>query len=201
MPRARNNKFEPSQADSRRFSRFRDQHNRLWEGVIELSTGHPTGALKPVKWDAPLIPPQKYFHFPRLGDGTFVIDYKQWIADREHAKEIFEKRKINHAKVMFGEQAGQMLKKMPPELLNAIGTEPEPVEPVLAASAGNKWVLGLTQNKPKWANKFFTGNEETTKVNNRKTTLADEDAADLLEMFPDAEPEPVDLDLKGGSDA
>lgn len=198
MPRARSNKFEPSQADSRRFSRFRDQHGRLWQGVIELSTGHPTGALTPAGWRAPLIPPQKYFKFPRLSDGTFTINYKQWIADREESKRTFERRKVKAAKTLYGEQAGQMLKKMPAELVAAVGTEPEEVEPVLAASAGNKWVLGLSPNKPKWANKFFTDEVETIRLNNTKKSTFDIEDDELLDMFPDAEDVEVELELGGG---
>lgn len=201
MPRTRQKMFEPSQPDNRRFTRFRDQHGRLWEGSIELDTGHPTGPLKPVGWRAPLMPPQKYFEFPRLSDGTFTINYARWISDREKAKEDFERRKINNAKLMYGEQAGEMLKKMPPELLNAVGSPPDPVEPVLAASAGNKWVLGLSPNKPEWAEAFFTGDEETTKRNNRRATDLLADLDQIRDQFPDAEDDAeVDLDELGASE-
>lgn len=187
MPR-RKNKYEPSQADNRRFTRLRDQHGRMWEGIMDIKNGGIVGPLRPVNVDPPLIPPTKYFRFPALQDGTFRIDYQAWISDREEGKRMYERRKIKYTQKMYGESAGEVLQKeqLPAELLRIVGTEPDPVEPVLAASAGNKWILGLSDRKPEWAYEYFPEEEEQEQVY-PWTQEKDEVMAELRERFPDAE--------------
>ena len=53
-----------------------------------------------------------------------------------------------------------MIKSPPAELLETVGPEPSPSEPVQAAAAGNKFVLGLTPIKPKWAKDFFSDKDK-----------------------------------------
>ena len=181
------NQFEPSQPDKRRFSRWRDQHGREWEGVVDITNGFPIGPLKLTGKEPPLIPEQQYFIFPLLHDGTFTINYRQWIQDREKAKKVHESRRIKYARKMYGEQAGIMLKKNPPELQHAVGDEPEAVEPVLAASSGNKWVLGLSDQKPEWANDFSWGARQYAGQHDDEPE--DWNTERLNALFPDADAE------------
>lgn len=180
-------RFEPSQADNRRLARWRDQHGRLWEGVTDIKNGFPVGPLSLVEIKPPLIPPQKYLRFPVFSDGTLTIDYREWIRDREKAIKTYESRRLSYAQKLYGEQAGNMLKKNPVELQRSVGIDPDPVEPVLAASSGNKWVLGLSDVKPDWAENFDWGPRQSYS----SVDFDDDEFAmeELTQMFPDA-PEP-----------
>lgn len=179
--------FESSQPDKRREARFRDQHGRVWGGTISIQTGRPIGPLSPVGWSAPLDPPQQYFKFSHLSD-EFRIDYRAWIADRESAKQDYEERILKYAQSLYGEQAGTMLKRRPAELMRQVGDPPAPTEPIVAAAAGNKWILGLSDNQPKWAEKYFPTEEQ--QVRSRPITqLSDEDFEQFADQYPDVEPE------------
>lgn len=187
MARARTrvrSSYETSQPDKRRFNRWRDQHGRVWEGVMDINSGQPIGPLSIVGGEPPLMPEQKYFKFQYL-DNAFIIDYGRWIRDMEKARATFERRRRRYARKLYGEKAGQMLRDNPAELQHEVGTEPDPIEPVLAAASGNKWVLGLSDNKPSWADRYFP--DDKTALTNPRRGLTPEYLSDLRERFPDAD--------------
>lgn len=182
----RRGRWDPSQPDKRRFNRWTDQHGRTWEGIVDIDSGGPIGPLAPVGWLAPLEPEQQYFRFSTL-DNRLTIDYNQWIKDREGALRTYRNRRARYARKLYGEQAGKMLAldEAPAELDREVGVRPQPVEPVLAAASGNRWILGLSDNKPSWAETFFP-TEVAGATLETSRGITPEALARYREMFPDA---------------
>lgn len=128
------------QSLQRRYQKWKDQHGRRWGGNVEISTGHPTGQLEP-QFSAPLMPPYQYIRFDDENH-ALVIEYDPWIADlTRKRKEWVEKGK----RYGFEKYGGlfDAAKPFSEEVLLHIGPPPQPVEPVLAAKQGNRWVLGM----------------------------------------------------------
>lgn len=182
-------RYESDQPSERRSQRFTDQHGRKWSGVIEIKSGIPTGALRPLDFKAPLQVPQEFIRYDKLEPNSVRIDYAEWIASLEEARRQWDRKLVSRAQKLFGEDAGKNIKNPPPQLLQAVGPEPKPVEPVQAAAAGNNWVLGLTPIKPKWAKKFFPDEDKKKSLVGARevsTGTIDPDTADeWKKQFPD----------------
>lgn len=131
-----------SQADERRGQNLWDQHGRMMHASIEKKSGYPVGPIQ-LLMDAPLEPDQKYLILDPLNVTKVTIDYASWIRDRQIANAEYHARAIevntanNWAPLVAGEP-------YPKHLTKEIGKPPLPVEPIVAAAQGNKWVLGLT---------------------------------------------------------
>lgn len=190
-----NPQYLSGQPDKRRSQRFTDQHDRKWSGIIEIKSGLPTGPIRPLDFNPPLDVPQEFIEYDPMEPSSIKIRYEKWIAALEDAKRKWEQRLVDRAQEMFGDQAGKYIKKPTSELLRRVGPEPKPVEPVQAAAAGNKWVLGLTPIKPKWAEKFFPEDEKELvhARRDRISTLDEETVDEWKDTFPDAD-EPEDND-------
>lgn len=174
-----------SQASMRDFRFFTDQHGREWGADCEKQTGEPCGPLSP-KFRAPMLPPPKYVQITDVRRGRIHINYDLWIHEQRMGHEEYERFALMQANRMFGERGPDEVRKlltprqgeMPdPALLHTVGEPPEAVERVLAAQAGNRWVLGLSEKKPSWAEKYFPA---------PKPKMTPEIARKL---FPDAEDE------------
>lgn len=144
--------------DERRYQRLRDQHGRLWGCVIELKTGDETGGFDLLDpRSAPLMPPKPFLKVDSVGDyGRLYIDYDAWIAKQDAAWEHYRTELLRRAQEMYGDAAPQKVEDPPPALIAAVGIPPEPVEPILAAQAEDPWVLGMSPDRPAWADQFFT---------------------------------------------
>jgi hypothetical protein len=146
-----------SQADARMLGVFTDQHGRKWEAVIEKNTGHPCSHVRP-RFTAPYLPDQQYLTFDAHERSTLVIDYDRAIADRRDARKTYDEMLYQFALGTYGDQAAKYL---PPEgkpteaMRRYVGATPPAPEIPEAAKAGNKWVLGLTDVKPSWAEQHF----------------------------------------------
>jgi len=145
---------EHPQALQRRYRLYKDQHGRRWGANVDKRTDHPCEALSP-SFAAPLIPPQQYLRVSADPDNVqaLTIAYDEWVSDLKAAlKEWTEHMmKVGHAV-----NADKFDPKEPgPSVLLIVGPKPYPVEPVLAARAGDEWVLGLSSDMPKWAVPFF----------------------------------------------
>lgn len=132
---------QADQAKQRRYQLFRDQHNREWGTVVEISTGHPLGSWSP-RFAAPIRPAPKYLTIDDTRPGRLRIRYEDWIKDLTEARRAY----IEKGKRYGFEKYGAMFdpgKPFTEEILLYTGPPPKPVEPVLAAKQGNRWILGL----------------------------------------------------------
>lgn len=125
-----------SQADNRRYVRFKDQHGRKHGVNVELKTNSPTG-----HWNfhpAPIQPPAHCLVISNDPDDPYkvFIDYDRIIRECREALDEY-----NVAK-------GKRLRAHPNisaiDLEREIGKEPPAVEPWIAAKQGDLWTLGLT---------------------------------------------------------
>lgn len=183
-----NPQYLSGQPDKRRHMRFTDQHGRKWGGIIEIKTGQPAGPIQPLDFNPPLDVPQHFLRFDPLEPNIIEIDYAAWIRSLEDAKHKWNQRLIDRAQRLYGDQAGKYVKKPSQELLEITGPEPHPVEPVQAAAAGNRWVLGLTPIRPKWADAFFPAEGELRQRRTATVSAIDSDTAEAWrEQFPDAD--------------
>lgn len=190
-----NPQFLSGQPDKRRTMRFTDQHGRKWIGTIELSSGLPTGPIRPVDFKPPLLVPQEFIEYDPMEPNFIKINYAKWLRSLEDARRNWEQKLISRAERMYGDQAGKYIKKPSQELLAAVGPEPLPPEPVQAAAAGNKWVLGLSPVKPAWAEAFFPDDDiPVNKRRNRNVTPVDGEVEAWREAYPDAEEPEEDED-------
>lgn len=151
-----------SQADQRSFRIFTDQHGREWQGMIEKITEHPTGPWAP-RFSSPLNKEiRPYLKIKDAAAGKFVIDYDAWIRDLKQAHAAYALQEVQVANALYGDKGPQAIKDNDPQLALRLGPRPVAIERVLAAKAGNRWVLGIPnpktgqpEAKPKWADRFF----------------------------------------------
>jgi hypothetical protein len=132
-----------SQADSREFLVYTDQHGREWEGWGDVKAKlHPTTTLKPL-FDAPWLPDQRLMTFSQRKPGEFVINYEAILAEGARAHEARRDLVLqvaDHFNVPgFDPDTDQPTAQMRREL----GEGPLPLDPIVAALQGNKYVLGL----------------------------------------------------------
>jgi hypothetical protein len=181
-----------SQEHQRRYQTFRDQHDRLWGGSVEIKTGHPCTPLKPWapangrKWRAPLMPPQGYIRPHPTESGRVVILYDAWITELETAHKEYQRKCMTAGIELYREQFDPA-KPVSPAVIAKVGPPPLPVEPVLAAKQGHPWVLGLTgpngetPKMPKDLAPYFTKVEpvERTFAVEFETAYEDEPAEDV----------------------
>lgn len=128
------------QAKTRSYVELTDQHGRQWDGIIDVKSHGTIGPLMP-RFQAPLEVPQKYLK--RAQFNRIHIDYERWISDIDAAHREYERITQLHANQMFGDQAAAAIASRNPALMHRIGPPPQYVQPVLAAAAGEYWVLGL----------------------------------------------------------
>lgn len=180
------------QPDKRRPQRFTDQHGRKWSGTIEIKSGVATGPISPLDFTPPLDVPQQFIQYDKMEPNAIKVNYAMWITALEQAKRDWQARLVSRAREIYGDQAGKFIKNPSAELLQAVGPEPLPVEPVQAAAAGNRWVLGLTPIKPKWAETFFpTEVKRESSLPKRAIAVGidEELAEEWRDQFPDEDDE------------
>lgn len=143
----------------RKYRTAKDQHGRLWGGNISGKTAEPIESLKPYGWDAPYIPAPQYVRWiddDEQGTRRVEIDYQADLNDRlaaldQWTKELW-RRGSEMAKDAFDPENPS------PMVLARIG--PKPASPdipkaVLNEVDGYEWLLGLSDERPAWADKLF----------------------------------------------
>lgn len=143
-----------SQASTRAYRIFRDQHGREWGADIETKTQAPCGPYSP-RFKAPLMPPQKYIDLVDRAAGRVEIAYDRWLEDEDTARQEYTERLRQQAYHLYRDKAADALADPPPDLIARVGRPPEDRRRILAARAGDPWVLGLSQDRPKWADLVF----------------------------------------------
>lgn len=157
------------QRAKRAYALYTDQHGRPWGAVIENKTGDPCGPLEP-QFQAPMMPNDKYITINSRQRKVF-IRYEEILKDIEDADNDWDTQLRDWARKTYGTAAPAAIKNPPPELLDIVGPKPrERKEPWEAAMQGNKWMLGLSPNKPEWALEFFPN--EAPKQRDNKPTLS-----------------------------
>lgn len=140
----------------RTYLKAKDQHGRKWGALISKRTMAPVGAIEPLGWTAPFMPAQQYIKW-RVGEEeigySVFIDYDAMVRDREVALRDWNQRLVEVGFKMNGQAFDA--RKPTPEVLALVGPKPHPKEIPLAAQAGEPWVLGLSDRKPRWAQTFF----------------------------------------------
>lgn len=144
-----------SQRKQRRGQMFRDQHGRRWFAMTELASGAPTGMIEP-QFQAPLIPPQKYLELSTDPERPYdlSIAYDRWVQDTQTDRDEWFKNGRITARRLQGERY-DAAKSFTAEVLDIIGPEPTPLEPILAAKAGNPWITGKTERPDRRLVQFF----------------------------------------------
>jgi len=175
------------QSQKRAYAIYTDQHGRPWGAVIENKTGDPCGPLEP-QFRAPLRVDDKYITVnSRMRQLT--IRYADIILDIEDALETWNTSLREYARKEYGSQAHEAITNPPPALLDLVGPKPNGLgarEPWEAAMQGNKWILGLSDAKPQWAEPFFTEKQIQTaaRVVEITATYPDADEEVKEETFP-----------------
>ena len=141
---------EHSQSDRRRYHKMIDQHGRDWETTLDFIANGPCAPITP-RFNSPLDIPSKYVKFNPEDTARLRIDYDPWIADLEEAHRDWDRRLYDDAIMLFGAQGPRAYKDRVPELTRHTGPAPTPVDLVKGAKAGNKFMLGLTDKMPAWA--------------------------------------------------
>lgn len=158
---------------------MRDQHGREWGAIVENKTGHPVAPPAPKGWSAPVLPPEKYVQ-PLPGDsGELFIDYLAWHRDLVAAFAQYEERRIGLAHQRNPEDPEKLLRSPTRFFEKVVGDRPLSPDVARACIAGNRWILGLSEARPAWADDLLP-----------KPALAEPEV--LRAEFPDAEEESVD---------
>lgn len=131
-----------SQASQRRLGRWTDEHGRPWFAMIEIKSGDPCERLRTEGWKAPLMPDPRYVKVHPNKPGMVEIKYDQWIGELRAATKAWVKKANLIGSELYKDQFDPEAPLSQAVLFKA-GPRPKPVEPVLAAKQGNRWVLGL----------------------------------------------------------
>jgi hypothetical protein len=121
---------------------MRDQHGRLFQCVVDTRTGTPIGnGPQPLGWRAPWIPSQEWARYSADDPFTFRWDYDGMLADRIAAHEVYEQQYTDFC-TRHGWDPADPAKQG--QVVSVIGVRPQPIELIVAAMQGNKYLLGLT---------------------------------------------------------
>jgi len=157
--------YTSGQHTERDWRTFTDQHNRTWGASCSKKTGHPCGLLEK-QFTAPLEVPHKYIKLDAEDSRIVIIDYNQWLRDIDGAVGSW-KEKIQDAAMTLGIEGTvqSLIDDPPPAIIRFVGAKPNTKkEPILAAKAGNAWVLGLSTVVPAKAMEFFPEYFEEVKI-------------------------------------
>jgi len=140
----------------REWRTFVDQHDRKWGASCAKKTGHPANLLEP-QFTAPLEVPHQHIKVNPNDSRLVKIDYDGWIKGIKDGEQQWLDM-VQKWVIDLGIQGTiqQTIDDPPPQILSLVGPRPtRRTEPVLAAKAGNKWVLGLSTVVPEKAKQFF----------------------------------------------
>lgn len=182
-------KAPPDQAERRTDLLVPDQHGRLVHLVWDKLCHGVVGTF--LQFNAPWIPDLKYLK--TLADHGFPQgvewQYAKMLEDNRGAWERWYQDLRRFAAKMNGVSATEAYQaardgrwaEVPRALLEECGVTPEPEDLILAAMAGNKWVLGFSTVVPDWASPMLQL-WEMQKVRAQQPVTADE-----LDKYRDAD--------------
>lgn len=152
-----------SQAEDRKYVYIKDQHGRKFGAWTENKTGDPCGPVMP-SFQAPLNIDPKYMRLSKdeWNHTAVTIDYDAWIhdfraIDAEHMKRV--------QNMMAERHQAKYIATMEPDddIKFRVGRRPSiqgnivsgTVVPLVAAKAGNPWILGITDVVDTRLEKYF----------------------------------------------
>lgn len=137
---------EMSQTERRQPLTMTDQHGRLWESTLDVTSMGTCAPINPRGWNAPLSVPMNYVRHQGKKDVTrVIIDYDRWIEDLKEAHLAYEALIQHLAQEVAPNAVLELIERPTPSFLRLVGPMPMPVELVIAAKQGNGWVLGKRQ--------------------------------------------------------
>lgn len=157
----------PDQAARRDDLILTDQHGR--EVHVVFDTRAMGAVIAYPRFNAPWVPDLKYLRYVYAGTRNKGVpvaiqwDYEACLRDTQAAWERWFGEFRTLGMRMPGVDAMSALEaaqkgewhKVPPGLLLEVGETPDPLDYVKAALAENKWVLGLSQKVPTWAEPLY----------------------------------------------
>lgn len=185
-----------------RSAKMWDQHGRRFAAVLDMSNGIPVGrGPNPDGWRAPWMPGQEWFRY--LEDESnplrFRIDYEgllvQYMAAHEQYDADWEAFATSNGwDPKDPDVAGRIIAK--------VGQRPQPIELIVAAMQGNKYILGLTTKVDERVVPFLKQRPVYKRQAKRAEKLAgmdfaDHDADEDLERRMDLD-ETIDTENVGG---
>lgn len=149
----------PSQADTRAWAEFTDQHGRIWGAITENKTRHPCAPLQP-QFQSPFEMFPKYLKVTSAN--SIRIEYQAALNDMDASDAEYDRELRNYATQLYGEKALDAIENPPPQLLALAGERPQRVPRAFieACLQDNQWVLGLNPNVPPWARGHLAVQEE-----------------------------------------
>lgn len=175
-----------------------DQHGREWAVVLDAKSFAPCVAPIPLGWTAPIYPPAARLTVPRKADGKprlgfLEIDYATWERDHRAAHREHRRRLTQAATSMYGQGASAALAHPPAELLDFVGTPPQPVELILLARTGRaQWVLGTPGYPVPAAARALLEQWRRAEETTTAVAVDETDDALLLAQYGDADAEDDD---------
>lgn len=175
------------QANRRMLVTYRDHHKdrkfqdgRPWWGYVELPADpkHPMGAVGAMqpgnhefpfgtredptheRWEAPWYPQEKFFDFDHRR-GTIRLRYDKMIAEYTSENRVYYAA-ANKIAAGNGWEPPKMGGALHPRFIDILGQQPQSVKIPQAAQAGDRWLLGFTDEP----------NEELAKIL-KETTYGD----------------------------
>lgn len=132
-----------SQAETRRPAHLTDQHGRRWFADIEKRSGFPVGPIR-ARFDAPWFPDQGALRISLEEPNRIFIDYEWLLSQRQEAHNDYHQKAVEESAARQWDvpERGQPYSR---NLQMIVGKPPAPIEPVVAAMQGNRWILGLTK--------------------------------------------------------
>ncbi|HUR55045.1 MAG TPA: hypothetical protein VMZ71_13010 [Gemmataceae bacterium] len=125
-----------------RHTKMRDQHDRLYGVTIDTRTGTPIGmGPKPLGWKAPWMLSQEWARYDRDDPMRFTWDYEGALNDRIAAHELYDQQYEDFCTKRGWDPTDESKKG---QVTSVIGVRPQPIELIVAAMQGNKYILGQT---------------------------------------------------------
>lgn len=128
-----------------------DQHGRQWSCSLEQKSGYPTGLISPL-FQSPWRPPQNPAFFVINPDNIseLYLDYGAMFAEAKASNATFHKRAVRAASKKGWPMPirGQYTD----DVIDALGAPPAPVEPIVAAYQGNRYILGQCDGCSRYSN-------------------------------------------------
>jgi hypothetical protein len=179
-----------------------DNHDRKYSASIDKKSGFPVGVIQPDGWTAPWYASQTFFKFEdEDSPNRFRIDYQTMLDERIKAHEAyaFEYRKAALDRGWDPEDQSKAA-----AIIQVVGPKPLPIEPIVAAMQGNRWILGFTKVVDKRLQPFvrqrtdrvtkaiagmdFSDDEPLTGTNVVETEKFGDDFDDLLDLEEAVDP-------------